>query len=151
MSDRIAVMSNGEVQQIGEPHEIYDRPDNRFVADFIGDSNFLEGTISAINGGEATCDIGDSLRIDTRLVGNSGVGDNVTLAVRPEKIELDSDGSWHVVESTFLGTDTTYSVSDGTSTIAIRAQNTTTGRARFAQGDSVSISIAPDTVRMLKD
>jgi len=152
MSDRIAVMSNGEVQQIGEPHDIYDRPDNRFVADFIGDSNFLQGTISAIDESQASCTVGDSLNLSTTLVGGNRVGDNVTLAVRPEKIELHAGGEWRVTETTFLGTDTSYAVSDGNgSTITVRAQNATTGRARFAEGDSVSISVAPDTVRMLRD
>ncbi|MBM3126729.1 MAG: polyamine ABC transporter ATP-binding protein, partial [Chloroflexi bacterium] len=53
MSDRIAVMSNGRVQQMGTPVEIYERPTNRFVADFIGESNFLSGTIRSLSSQEA--------------------------------------------------------------------------------------------------
>src|SRR5574339_747302 len=53
MSDRIAVMSKGKVQQMGTPVEIYERPANRFVADFIGESNFLEGRLKTLSGNEA--------------------------------------------------------------------------------------------------
>src|SRR6266542_4142849 len=57
MSDRIAVMSKGRVQQIGTPVEIYERPANRFVADFIGESNFFEGTIKSLSKNEAVVHI----------------------------------------------------------------------------------------------
>jgi spermidine/putrescine transport system ATP-binding protein len=100
MSDRIAVMSAGHVLQVGGPHEIYDNPANRFVADFIGESNVLPGA----------------------LLGRSP---EIMIAVRPERISiapaandnLDLDGSGRVkgrIESvTFLGLDTLYEVSLG--------------------------------------
>jgi len=53
MSDRIAVMSAGKILQVGSPRDIYDHPENRFVANFIGDSNFLEGTLSNLGDGSA--------------------------------------------------------------------------------------------------
>src|SRR3546814_15241572 len=52
MSDRLAVISNGEVQQIGGPTEVYEFPANRFVADFIGETNILEGSVEAVQDGE---------------------------------------------------------------------------------------------------
>jgi len=86
MSDRIAVMSAGKVQQIGSPHDIYERPFNRFVADFIGDSNFFDARLERIDGDRADCRIGDKLQVTTTLVGDHSPGDRVTLAVRPEKV-----------------------------------------------------------------
>jgi spermidine/putrescine transport system ATP-binding protein len=87
MSDRIAVMNHGRVEQLGTPEELYERPTTRFVADFIGTTNLLSGTVEAIDGEHAV------IRLATRescLVGRSDliVGRSVELSVRPESIEL---------------------------------------------------------------
>src|SRR5512147_1160842 len=66
MSDRIAVMSKGKVQQMGTPVEIYERPANKFVADFIGESNFLEGKIKSISKDEASVYVPD---LNAELIG----------------------------------------------------------------------------------
>jgi spermidine/putrescine transport system ATP-binding protein len=87
MSDRIAVMSAGIVQQVGTPREIYEHPTNRFVADFIGETNFVAGSVS---------DLGDFTRMNVHGISMLGtadgrsleVGQAVTLAIRPEKINL---------------------------------------------------------------
>jgi spermidine/putrescine transport system ATP-binding protein len=87
MSDRIAVMNFGLVQQVGEPKAIYEHPANRFVADFIGETNFVEGSLLEI-GAPATVRIGSldvlAMMGDHRIV----PGQSVTLAVRPEKLDL---------------------------------------------------------------
>jgi spermidine/putrescine transport system ATP-binding protein len=87
MSDRIAVMSNGEVQQVGKAKEIYEHPENRFVADFIGETNFINGKITEL-GSPAKVNIGDYTVLG--MVGEHQVreGQSVTLAIRPEKIRL---------------------------------------------------------------
>ena len=77
MSDRIAVMSEGKIQQIGTPLEIYERPTSRFVADFIGDTNFLYATIQSVSisatGDTASCKITDTLICESPLVGTPSV------------------------------------------------------------------------------
>ena len=87
MSDRIAVMSAGKVQQVGRPHEIYEHPANRFVADFIGETNFIEGNVIASDGEIVTVNANG-----THLRGSSDYpvsnGQQVALALRPEKIAL---------------------------------------------------------------
>lgn len=87
MSDRIAVMDQGEVQQIGSPRDIYEHPRNRFVADFIGETNFVAASVAAL-GEYVTLDI-DGVPVlgvaDGRPLTN---GQAVTLTVRPEKINL---------------------------------------------------------------
>ena len=88
MSDRIAVMSDGEVQQIGGPTDIYEHPVNRFVADFIGDTNFLDGEIVDFNDDLVTCRIGSNSMFEAENSGDHKVGDQVTLFLRPEKISL---------------------------------------------------------------
>ncbi|WP_406855473.1 ABC transporter ATP-binding protein [Alsobacter sp. KACC 23698] len=84
MSDRIAVMRGGKIEQIGGPSEIYERPATRFVASFIGASNFFDGAAVPISGG-AMVDIGDGLRLQT--VGPEARG-RVTVAVRPEAVQV---------------------------------------------------------------
>ncbi len=87
MSDRIAVMSDGVVQHVGTPREIYEHPSNRYVADFIGETNFIEGSIADL--GEFATMIVGGTPIKGAASGRSlQKGQNVTLAIRPEKINL---------------------------------------------------------------
>jgi spermidine/putrescine transport system ATP-binding protein len=88
MSDRIAVMSLGKVLQMGTPTEIYERPNCRFVADLIGDSNFLEGVVQDQNGDLASVLVGDTLPVVAQTERTLSIGAPVTVAVRPEKIQL---------------------------------------------------------------
>lgn len=151
MSDRIAVMSAGLIQQIGTARDIYERPDNRFVADFIGDSNFIAAKIESADNDLAQCTVSRGLTIPTPLVGNYKVGDTITLAIRPEKIGLSAGGDWTVAESTYLGTDTSYRISNGEQELTVREQNARTGTARFNVGDAVSLDVAAQTTTMLRD
>jgi len=88
MSDRIAVMNAGCVLQIGTPTEIYERPNCRFVADFIGESNFIEGTVRASNGQYATIETSDGLEMQGYTEQPVSVGSSVVLSLRPEKARL---------------------------------------------------------------
>jgi putative spermidine/putrescine transport system ATP-binding protein len=87
MSDRIAVMNQGRIEQLGSPIDLYDRPNSRFVAEFIGESNFLDGT--ALDGGDRInpVRVGDDV---ISAVGRDDVktGMPVVLAVRPEKLSF---------------------------------------------------------------
>ena len=89
MSDRIAVMNQGKVLQVGSPEEIYETPSTRFVADFIGETNFLTGKV---DGREADCAL---IRLDEQTVikaahseDNLVIGQDVTVAIRPEKVNI---------------------------------------------------------------
>jgi spermidine/putrescine transport system ATP-binding protein len=156
MSDRIAVMSNGLIQQVGSPHEIYERPLNRFVADFIGDTNFVEAVIEETSDGAALCRLAGGTAVNTALVGARNPGDRVTLALRPEKIAIFGPGNAAlpatVHNAVYMGTDTALSLrlADGTS-LAVRLQNTGEGGAPFKSGDAVSLAIAEGCARMLQD
>src|SRR5690606_722232 len=89
MADRIAVMSAGQVLQVGAPDDIYERPTSRFVADFIGETNFVEGVLESNSGGLGAVRLpgGRLLKGSLRDPG-AAVGDRVALAVRPEKLEV---------------------------------------------------------------
>jgi spermidine/putrescine ABC transporter ATP-binding subunit len=84
MSDRIAVMSNGRIEQLGEPREIYDRPTTAFVADFIGDMNFLEAVVVESADGSFAADAGGSIVIRGR--GTPRRGERLRLGIRPERL-----------------------------------------------------------------
>jgi spermidine/putrescine transport system ATP-binding protein len=98
MSDRIAVMNDGWVQQIGEPRAIYEHPANRFVADFIGETNFVPGTVTGL-GDFPTVTIG-ALPVLASADGRSlHLNQPVTLAIRPEKINVYPQGEVNVMKS----------------------------------------------------
>ncbi len=86
MSDRIAVMNKGSIQQIAPPAEVYHRPANRFVASFIGVSNILAGRVTSVGGAGVT--IGTESGLTLHAEGASvGAGDQVSVLIRPERFE----------------------------------------------------------------
>lgn len=88
MSDRIAVMSQGKVLQVGSPTEIYERPTCRFVADFIGETNFIEGKVTESGGGYAVIETPEGVRLRGTVPQNIALGTLATLSIRPEKAIL---------------------------------------------------------------
>ena len=90
MSDRIAVMRGGKVEQLGTPEELYERPRTRFVADFIGTSNLLSGTVESVDGRLAVVRLSSGEAGLTSSTGDGvAVGRRVELSVRPEAVTLD--------------------------------------------------------------
>ncbi|MCA9937743.1 MAG: ABC transporter ATP-binding protein [Anaerolineales bacterium] len=100
MSDAIAVMSDGVVRQVGAPRDIYERPANRFVADFIGETNFLEGEIVA-GGEKAVVRVGGALVRGVAEGRTTRRDQPVTVAIRPEKINLYPPGMVSVQDEFF--------------------------------------------------
>ncbi|VEN75229.1 Spermidine/putrescine import ATP-binding protein PotA [Candidatus Desulfarcum epimagneticum] len=88
LSDKIAVMDNGEIRQVGTPFEIYEDPDSVFVANFIGQSNFLDGEITAIQNGRATIKIKGGLAISGTAPADIRPGDGVKAMIRAERIRI---------------------------------------------------------------
>ena len=131
MSDRIAVMSHGKVLQVGPPIEIYERPNCKFVADFIGDTNFFEGVVTGIDDKKVTAHIP---LLNSTLVGmNTGgvrLNDKVVISVRPEKIRLTETCvltyncfEVNVKSSAYIGSDTRLEVESERQRIKIWEQN----------------------------
>ncbi|GAA0651542.1 ABC transporter ATP-binding protein [Salarchaeum japonicum] len=88
ISDRLAVMNDGRVEQVGTPQAVYRAPESRFVAEFVGDNNVLDGTVTGREGGVATVDVdGETLRLATP---DGSAGDRVTFCVRPERLIRDA-------------------------------------------------------------
>ena len=158
MSDRIAVMANGEVQQVGRPDEIYEHPVNRFVADFIGETNLLEAIlIERASGGRAVCALGNGERLVIED-GRGAPGERITLSLRPEKVALraadHADAAMHgtIRRLVYLGTDTQYEIDlGGGQMLLARAQNARGAKPTFEPGARVGLEVAPGAARVLAD
>jgi len=128
VSDRIAVMNNGVIQQIDTPARVYQRPANQFVSNFIGLSNFLGATVERKDGQTQVCfDIAGGYKVGmSNLQPSVADGQRVLVAVRPEEFEMSREGTGGigatVVSSVFLGTSTHYflKLADGQEVEAIQ-------------------------------
>ena len=165
MSDRIAVMSAGKALQVGSPTEIYERPNCRFVADFIGETNFLPGTLMGCEGKRATVDCG-GLRVIAETDRPPAPGTRVTIVVRPEKIRLHVEpppnalNSFpaHIEHVVYVGTDTRFEVRLAPATarselpLRIRQQNlvsTPDPTAYFGGQTEVYVTWLPESAQVL--
>ena len=120
MSDRIAVMNEGQVEQIGSPREIYTRPQTAFVADFIGSLNVLELKVDELVGDYAVTRLDESQRVVVAAEAGTHVGDEVRVAMRPEQVQLSPAGAaspdggsflrGRIAEVVFLGMYTQFHV-----------------------------------------
>ncbi|HLW49082.1 MAG TPA: polyamine ABC transporter ATP-binding protein [bacterium] len=94
MSDRIAVINRGRIEQVGTPAELYETPANAFIAGFIGESNFLEGTVASLNGREAVVRSAGGLHVTVPAPGIA-VGDRLRVVIRPESVRVLADAAGH--------------------------------------------------------
>jgi spermidine/putrescine transport system ATP-binding protein len=159
MSDRIAVMDKGVALQVGEPEEIYERPANKFVADFIGETNFIDAAVCGQQGEIVELEIAESgvVRIfSSRTFVN---GQKVTIAVRPEKLRLNApleNGNnliGRVEDIVYIGTDTHYGIRlRGGQKARVREQNVTRGHKSIAKvGEEVQVSFTSTSPRVLTE
>jgi spermidine/putrescine transport system ATP-binding protein len=94
ISDRVAVMNEGSLEQVGEPYELYENPKTEFVARFIGDSSLFEGTVSGVEDGRASFELLDSGKVITgRPMNTVSEGDRVRGVVKLEDFDLESPGT----------------------------------------------------------
>lgn len=159
MADRIAVMRDGRVLQEGTPGDVYDHPATRFVAGFIGMTNFLDGEVVERRNGQVLVRTDHSLAVWCASPLAPRSGDAVTVAVRPEKIEVLGDGGedvncWggRVLAGTFLGEQTEYRIQlDGGTEVLVRRQNVALNGANHAvaPGAHVYVRWSPDVSLLL--
>jgi spermidine/putrescine transport system ATP-binding protein len=156
MSDRIAVMSKGKILQVGSPHDIYDRPAVRFVANFIGETNFLSGVVKPSTKGLMKVKLAAGAEIEAAADEGAKPTGTVTVVVRPEHASLVSlkQGDFQGVISNivYFGTDTHFHVHlDDNTDFMVRAQNSAGSDLKFSKGQKVGVAIADGTARILKD
>jgi len=147
MSDRIGVMSAGHLQQVGSPKEIYTRPKNRFVASFIGETNFLGATRDPMG-----------YRLDCGIVvqAPAAQADRVTLTIRPEQLRLvpeaEGDIPAKITNLVYFGTDTHchMSLPDGTEVTA-RLQSPSDGESGLQIGQGIGLRFVPGALQVLEE
>ena len=155
MSDRIAVMNEGRVIQCGVPEEVYERPQQEFVAGFIGISNLIEGTVEE----EGMVRIANGEKVPAPLPPDCSAGQSVNLSIRPEKIALDELEEGMVsLEGTiearvYLGMNTqiTVSLGDGARLVAVeQATYRASADDRWEPGMKVKLGWHPEHCLVLR-
>jgi len=154
MSDRIAVMNEGVLQQVGNAEEIYEQPANAFVAGFIGISNLLPGTVE-----DHSVRLTTGQLIPAQLEPGMKAGEQVLVCVRPEKLQLNGPDGAHasvegtVVETVYLGTATQYMVELAPDVRLVAIENnvhTARRQDRLALGSKLSLAWLPEHGRILR-
>jgi spermidine/putrescine transport system ATP-binding protein len=147
MADSIAIMNQGRIEQLGPPSELYERPTTAFVANFLGVSNMLGGTVTGPDA--VKLDDGTELRVAPSLLdGRTG---RVAVGFRPEKIRVGENGAGansirgSVVEQAYVGVSTQLIVDTAAGQISVYVQNSEPGARSASPGDSVILSFNPDS------
>jgi spermidine/putrescine ABC transporter ATP-binding subunit len=152
MSDRIAVMDGGRIHQIGTPAEVYHRPATGFVARFIGETNFLHGQLTAVEGNLARVRVSADVEVVVETVRGASPGQAVDVSVRPERIDIGSaapPGAANVAVGsiefvTYLGSTASYRVRTAGEQRLHVTQPLAAARAPYSEGDTVALWWAPD-------
>lgn len=162
LSDRIAVMNEGKILQVGTPSEIYDSPQNCFVADFIGTSNFFEGTLMKTDGklAEVVSNTNPSFKLLGKHSEGIPIDASVTVVVRPEQVDISTEPNPDVPnclcgviqDESYLGTTVQYTVqTDYPTPLIIHQQNIGVKEIhRFRQGDTVYLQWTAESAIVLK-
>jgi spermidine/putrescine transport system ATP-binding protein len=163
MSDRIAVMSEGRILQLGTPDEIYERPRSRFVADFIGQTNFLEVDVTGSDGQLVDVNLAGSGTLRARASEGAAAAGRMTLAVRPEKISLLADLPGNeapgrnrldgrLEEIVYVGTHTQYLLRlPGGQVLTVYRQNRAVGDVEHRAGEMVTVVFNPQSTSLLAE
>ncbi|QYK40926.1 MAG: ABC transporter ATP-binding protein [Paracoccaceae bacterium] len=157
MSDRVAVFNDGVIQQLAPPDELYERPRNSFVAQFIGENNKLNGTVEEIAAGRATVRLDTGEVIDATPVNVTAKGQRTLVSIRPERVEFKPEmipeGAHtieaEVMEFIYMGDlyRTRLKVA-GSEEFVIKSRNTQ-GQRRLSPGERIRIGWAPADARAL--
>ena len=149
ISDNIIIMNKGVVAQIGTPQEIYYHPVNEFVADFIGEANFLHGRMTGTENGLAVLDVeGEKLSVAARE--GMSAGQDYTLVLRPESASLADEGGLpcKVELSCFMGSYQNYHVRVGNTLVKL-AESDPRSKRIYRVGEQCRLTFAPDAVHVL--
>jgi len=173
ISDRVVIMKDGDLIQVGSPQEIYEYPNCKFVANFIGKANFISGVYQGIEGKSAIVTVGGEATVDGQatvggqgaglrlLIPNPGAmkglspGNACSLALRPESASLASGENvegipGQVLRATYFGSKVEYEVETAPATLVIEGYNPQRS-ACFTEGDKVKVVLDLECVRVLVD
>lgn len=157
MSDRIAVFNDGKIQQVGTPDELYEQPSNRFVADFIGESSFIEGRITQLDDKSAALTMPGRTVIPCPCWPGLELDQEVELAIRPEKIKfVDASELFPVAlegvveELIYIGEMMRYRIRISEGKTVDLKQQISHGVKAFKKGDRVSVGWSLEDSKILQ-
>jgi iron(III) transport system ATP-binding protein len=149
LSDKIVIMKDGTIQQIGSPREIYQKPINAFVAQFIGRANILDGQIVGDKGDTVVLDV-HGVQYVTEKTTKHKVGDKVQFMIRPESFNTsEKDFKAEVTKSVFMGSHHEYEVSIFGKTFEI-SENNPMRKITADVGETLSFSMDPNSIHILE-
>lgn len=142
MSDRMLILNEGKIEQLGTPEQLYSKPNSRFVADFLGTANFFDGIIETIND-NVYLHVNNGNKVELNEQYKSSQGKNASLLVRPEQLKITSSDSntgysGMIVSSVYLGNEYRYQIQSdlGSRIIATESGN----ECRWATGEKIKIT-----------
>jgi iron(III) transport system ATP-binding protein len=151
LSDRVVIMNQGVIEQIGSPMEVYRFPNSRFVANFIGRANFIDGVVLAQNGSTLTVKALDKSITLANIKREFREGEAVTLIVRPEMIQIKKTGGLYngvIRRAVYLGDVIEYMVEvNGLPILGIETDPHVT--ELFPEGEQVTLGFAEDCIQVL--
>jgi putative spermidine/putrescine transport system ATP-binding protein len=146
MSNRIAVFNRGKIEQIGSPEDIYDRPGNRFVAEFIGETNLVDAVVDTTNEGGTQVLLNGGKRVTIATTPGLQPGQTVTLSIRPEHIQLGSESQGpnclktKIVDSVYHGDHLRVLLDDGACGFVVKTDRR---KGTWSPGENATASFAP--------
>ena len=154
MSNRIAVFNDGVVQQLSTPDILYEKPENSFVAEFIGENNTMSGTVKEINGDYCNVDLDSGGTVKALKINVNSVGDKTKLSVRPERVNIETNNSssnsfqGEVKELIYLGDHIRARLAVcGSAEFIVKIPNE--GNIKLKESSNISVSWNPDDIRAL--
>ena len=155
LSDRIAVMRDGRIEQLGTPEDIYERPRTTFVADFVGATNLLKGVVrGSSDGGRVKVEIDGAAVVQAHYTEVLAAGRAVHVTIKPERVRFAAAGEPDTLPAeidsvAYLGSAHSYVVRIGSQRLEIRSLQSLTVAGRPAQpGDRISVALDADAVRL---
>ena len=158
MSDRIAVMRAGRIEQLGEAEAIYERPRTRFVGQFLGSCNLFSGRATAAAAGDFVLDTGQGTIRVIRNPADPPLGAEATVAVRPEKLALVAAGEARenvfrarIEEVIYIGSESHYILSSPFGRLTVYVMNSILGPAGLDLGDEIGVFVPPSALVLLEE
>ena len=157
MADRIVVMNRGKIEQIGTPREIYYEPQSKFTSDFIGETNFLEGTVLSTVGRDVDVELSGGSRLRATYAGDKEISGTVIIGIRPEHIKIHKQKpvttnnllEGKIVDITFLGATQRFHIEYGNSVLAVDRVGMGHVEERHKQSETIFLEIDPKNCLIL--
>jgi spermidine/putrescine ABC transporter ATP-binding subunit len=151
MADRIVIMNNGRIEQIGTPHDIYYHPKSKFTSDFIGETNFLTGSVTRLQADEIMVELSEGTRIKAAAARDAPPDGNVLIGIRPEHIVLrrqkpQSENNilqGRLMDVSFMGATRRFHIEFGKKIIAVDSGGAAEHSAQYCQGENIYLEIEP--------